>query len=110
MMEAGFIWAVVIGMALANYMTRFPSIALFSRVSLPEPFMRWLSFIPASVMGALVALELFRPGGEFIDSAASPHLWAGLLTALAYRLTHSFLGATMVGMIAFVMLRSLFGQ
>ncbi|MDZ4178637.1 MAG: AzlD domain-containing protein [Coriobacteriia bacterium] len=107
--DAGFIWAVVIGMALANYLTRFPPIAIVSRMELPGPVMRWLSFIPVSVMGALVALEVFRPGGSFTDPVSSPYVWAALPTALVYWRTRSFLGSTVAGMVLFVALRALLG-
>lgn len=101
-----FIWTVIIGMALANFVVRFVPIALVSRLDLPKPVMRWLSFIPASVMGSLVALEVLRPGGEWTDPLTSPYLWAALPTALAYHFTRSFLGATVAGMFAFVVLRA----
>ncbi len=109
MMHPEFIWAVVIGMAVTNYLTRFPPIAVVSRIDLPRPVMRWLSFIPVSVMGSLVALEVLRPGGTFVDPLTSPYVWAALPTALVYRLTRSFLGATVTGMVLFVALRVLLG-
>ncbi|MDZ4177788.1 MAG: AzlD domain-containing protein [Coriobacteriia bacterium] len=108
-MDPAFIWTVVVGMALANYLTRFPPIAIVSRIELPAPLMRWLSFIPVSVMGALVALEVFRPGGTFTDPVSSPYVWAALPTALVYWRTRSFLGATVAGMVLFVALRALLG-
>jgi len=107
--EASYIWVVVICMAAANYLTRFPATVLFSRVKIPEPIMRWLAFVPASVMGSLVALEIFKPKGDFIDPLSSPYVWAGLLTAAAYYVWRSFLGATLVGLVAFVALRSILG-
>ncbi|MDO9107689.1 MAG: AzlD domain-containing protein [Coriobacteriia bacterium] len=108
-MSDRFIWSVVIGMALANFLVRFIPIAIVSRVELPGPIMRWLSFIPASVMGALVAAEVFRPGGSWIDPVHSPYGWAALLTGLVYWRSRSFLGATLAGMLGFVALRAWLG-
>lgn len=104
-----YIWAVIVGMAALNFAVRFIPIAVVSRIELPRPVMRWLSFIPISVMGALVALEVIRPKGEFIDPISSPYLWAAIATALMYWKTHSFLGSTLVGLILFVAFRALFG-
>ena len=104
-----FIWTVIAGMALLNFAIRFPPIAIVSRVSVPAPILRWLSFIPISVMGALVALEVLRPDGTLIPPATSPYVFAAIATALIYRITRSFLGATLAGMALFVLFRSLLG-
>lgn len=109
-MSSALIWSVIVGMALANYATRFPPIAIVSRLELPAPVMRWLSFIPASVMGSLVALEVFRPGGQWAGSPTSPYVWAAILTGLVYHASRSFLGATLSGVAVFVGIRALLGS
>lgn len=96
-------------MALANFLVRFVPIAIVSRVDLPRPVMRWLSFVPVSVMGSLVASEILRPGGNLMAPWLNPYLLAALPTALIYYRTRSFLGATVAGMIIFVALRALVG-
>jgi branched-subunit amino acid transport protein len=103
------IWAVIIGMALLNFGIRFLPIAVISRIDLPRPVMRWLSFIPISVMGALVAGTVVSPGGEFVTPWTNPWLLASGVTALAYLKTRSFLGATVIGMLAFVALSAMLG-
>lgn len=108
-MSDTFIWTVIVGMALANFVLRFAPIAIVSRIDLPDPLLRWFSFIPASVMGALVALEVLRPGGEWTNPLDSPYFWATIPTALVYLRTKSFLGATLAGIVSFVALRALLG-
>lgn len=108
-MSDSLIWTVVVGMALANFVLRFVPIAIVSRLDLPAWLMRWLSFVPASVMGSLVALELLRPGGAWTNPITSPYSLAALPTAAVYWRTRSFLGATVVGMLSFVALRTLLG-
>ena len=105
-MSASVIWGVIVGMALLNFLIRFLPIAAISRIDLPTPVMRWLQLIPVSVMGALVANTVVRPSGEWIAPWANPWLLACAATALAYRITRSFLGATVIGMIAFVTFRA----
>ena len=94
-------------MALLNFLVRFPPIAIVSRLDLPKPIMRWLAFVPVSVMGALVTGEVLRPGGVWADPLTSPSLYAAVVTALVFRFTRSFLGATVAGMASFVVLQRL---
>lgn len=92
-------------MAALNYAVRFLPIAIVSRMELPKPIMRWLSFIPISVMGALVSSEVLRPGGQWANPTASPSLYAAAITAVVFRFSRSFLGATVAGMTSFVILQ-----
>ncbi len=101
------IWAVIVGMALLNFVIRFVPIAVVSRMQLPAPVMRWLSFVPVSVMGALVATEVLRPGGTWGNPLSEPSLYAAIITGLVFRSTRSFLGATVAGMASFVALQRL---
>lgn len=108
-MSSTYIWAVVATMAVANFCVRFPPLAVVSRMRLPEPLMRWLGFVPAAVMGALVAGEILLPGGEYLLTLRSPYLLASVPTAIVYVTTRSFLGATVAGMLFFVAFRALLG-
>ena len=108
-MSDAFIWTVIIAMAIANFALRFIPMAAVSRVELPRPVMRWLSYIPISVMGAIVADSVLRPEGEFAAPWSNPYLVAAIPTALVYYKTRSFLGAVVVGMVVFVVLRVLMG-
>ncbi|HET6497889.1 MAG TPA: AzlD domain-containing protein [Coriobacteriia bacterium] len=108
-MTGGYVWSVIALMALANFVVRFVPIAVVSRLRLPEPLVRWLSFVPASVMGALVAGEVLRPGGTYLLTLRSPYLLAAIITGIVYHLTRSFLGATVAGMLSFVGIRALLG-
>lgn len=94
-------------MALANFTLRFVPMAVLSRIRLPEPFTRWLSFIPASVMGALVASEVLRPGGEWRPPLTNPGVYAAIIAGVTFRYSRSFLGSTMAGIVSFVVIRGL---
>jgi len=99
------IWAVIVGMALLNFAVRFPPMAIVSRIELPAPVARWLSFVPIAVMGALVASEVLRPDGAWVNPVTGPNVYAAIITALVFRFTRSFLGATVAGMASFVVLQ-----
>jgi branched-subunit amino acid transport protein len=102
-------WGLLIAMAIVNLALRLTPIALLSRVRLPLPVERWLSFVPASVMAALVATEVLRPGGRWTAPWSNIYLFAAVPTALVYWKTKSFLGATVTGMLAFLALRYFLG-
>jgi len=103
------ILAVIAGMAIVNFAIRFTPIATLSRLTLPGPLLRWLSFVPISVMGALVATEVLRPQGSWQAPLTNPGLYAAVLTGLIFKFTRSFLGSTVAGMVAYVVLRSVLG-
>lgn len=104
-----YIWAVIIGMGLANYALRLLPIAVLSRLELPRPILRWLSFIPVSVLAALVVVEVLRPSSAWLPLAANPYLFAAVPTAYVFHKTRSFLGATLAGIALFVVFRALLG-
>jgi branched-subunit amino acid transport protein len=108
-MSTGYIWAVIIGMALANYAVRFPPIALLSRMSLPTWLHRWLSYVPVAVMATLVVGEVARPEGTWMLSPDNPYAWAALATGVVYWRFRSFLGATVAGVAFFLALRATLG-
>lgn len=103
------IWGVIVGMGVINLTLRFVPMAIVQRLELPPIVTRWLSFVPISVMGALVAKEVLLPGDRFQQPLTSPGVWAAVLTMLVFRFTRSFLGATVAGMLSFVILRGLIG-
>lgn len=104
MSEQAAIVAVIVGMALINFGLRFVPLAVLSRVTLPKPVMRWLSFVPISVMGALVATEVVGPKGVTPALLTSPSPYAAIITMVVFRFTRSFLGATLAGMVSYVVL------
>lgn len=103
------IWTLIAGMTVVNFAERFVPLLLVAKLSLPKPVERWLSFVPIAVMGSLFATEVLMPEGGPANPLAGPWLYAGLITAVTYRFTRSFLGATVAGMASFVAIRALLG-
>lgn len=108
-MSRTYIWAVIVGMALANYAVRFPPMTLLSRMSLPGWLRTWLSYVPVAVMATLVVGEVARPEGKWMVSLDNPYAWAALATGLVYWRFRSFLGATVAGVAFFLALRATLG-
>lgn len=108
-MSATTIWAVIIGMALVNFLIRFPSLAILSRTDLPAWAKRWLAYIPVSAMATLVVGGVIRPDGQWLTPLANPYLWASAVTGVVYWRFRSFLGATLVGVASFLAFTALLG-
>jgi branched-subunit amino acid transport protein len=53
----------------------------------------------------MVALEVLKPGDQWRMTLANPYLLAAVPTALVYRFTRSFLGAAVLGILAFLAFR-----
>jgi len=108
-MSDAYVWSVIAGMAVANLLLRFVPIAFLSRVTLPGWMRRWLTYIPVSVMAALVVGEVMRPDGSWLVPWQNPYLWASVATGLIYWRFRSFLGATVAGIILFLAFRAVLG-
>ena len=106
-MSPTLIWSLIAGMAITNFMVRAVPISVMSRLELPTAVRRWLGYVPVSVMAAIVAVQVLRPEGHLELTLTNPYLLAAVPTAVVYRFTRSFLGATVVGVISFLALRYL---
>lgn len=103
------IWGLIIGMAVTNLIMRTVPIEVMSRLDLPDVVRRWLAYVPVSVMAAIVATQILHPDGRFEFSLTNPYLLAAVPTAVVYRFTRSFLGATVAGVVSFLAFRYLLG-
>ena len=94
----------VAGMAIVTALPRILPITFLAHRKLPPALMRWLSFVPVSVLAALLAPEVFLRNGELHLAADNFFLLSTLL--VAWR-THSFFGAVTAGMVTVTLLRLL---
>ena len=99
--------AVILGMAAINYLFRAVPLVILSRVELPRAVNRWLGYIPISVMGALVASEVLTPGGIVTNPLPNPAFWAALVSGATFYKTRSFVGGSLAGMAAYLILRAI---
>ncbi|MCL2818584.1 MAG: AzlD domain-containing protein [Actinomycetia bacterium] len=112
-LSSTLIWMVIIGMGLTNFAFRFTPLAILSRMDMPEPIMRWLSFIPISVMGALFAKTILLPSLEYVGEVplfANPGIWGGIGAMIMFRLTKSFMISSVFGVVVYVLLRFMLGM
>ena len=95
---------LMIGSALVTFLPRVLPLIVLSRIELPEWGIRWLNYVPISVMGALVGQELFVQD-EQISLLNNIELLAAIPTVLVAMKTKSLLGTVVVGMISIMAVR-----
>jgi len=94
---------IFFGMALATYLTRYTMIAALGR-EMPPLLRRWLRYVPAAVLAALVAPAALAPQGRLEVGLPS---WAALVGVVVAWRTRSVLWTIVGGMAAFWLLRVL---
>lgn len=99
-----------LGMAAVTYLPRLLPLVILSRMDLPQWLQRWLSFVPVSVLAALLAKELLINGEGLALPPEHPQLLAAIPTFAAAVWFRSLLGTVVTGIAAMVLLRLLLGQ
>ena len=94
---------VFIGMAAVTYFTRYAMIAALGR-ELPSTLRRWLRYVPAAVLAALIAPAALAPQGRLEVGLPA---WAVLAGAVVAWRTRSVPWTIAGGMAAFWVLRGL---
>ena len=98
---------IIIGSALVTFLPRVLPLMVLSRTELPEWGIRWLNYVPISVMAALVGQELFVQDRQF-SLINNVELLAAIPTVLVAMKTKSLLGTVVVGMVSIMALRFFF--
>lgn len=102
------IFLIIVGAALVTFIPRVLPLMVLSRMKIPEWGMRWLNYVPISVMAALIAQELLLHDGKFSLHSNMIAILAAVPTVLAAVWKRSLLGTVLVGMISIMILRAVF--
>ncbi|MEK5478716.1 AzlD domain-containing protein [Paenibacillus sp. FSL R5-0407] len=98
------VFLIIIGSALVTFLPRVLPLMVLSRMELPEWGIRWLNYVPISVMAALVGQELLLQDGQF-SLLNNIELLAAIPTVLVAMKTKSLLGTVLAGMVSIMVLR-----
>jgi len=95
-------------MSAVTYVPRVFPVLLLSRRRLPEPVERWLSFVPAAVLAALLAPALFAPEGA-LDFAVktNPYFWVSIPVFVIAIITRNLFATVLFGMVLIALFRYL---
>jgi branched-subunit amino acid transport protein len=98
----GEIWLVIVGMAVATYLTRAPLFLALARRPVPPRLRLWLRLIPLAVLPALAVPLILVERGQLALSLAHPPLWGAVvvLALAAWRVNLLVTVAAGVGVVA----------
>lgn len=97
-MEEQVVVLTILGMTLVTYVPRaLPMLALASR-SLPEPLIRWLSYVPTAALSAMLFPSLLLKDSAVDFSGDNFFLWASIPAFILAWRTKSFFGTVALGM------------
>ena len=107
----GDVWVVILGMAVATYLTRAPLLLALARRPLPPRLRLWLRLIPLAVLPALavpmVLVARDAGGARLAATLVHPPLWGAVVVlALAARRVN-LLVTVAVGVAVVAVLRAL---
>ena len=98
-----------LGLALGAGLPRVLPLTFLADRSMPPRFQRWLSFVPAAILAALVAPEIFMADGRLFLSLDNIFLLASLPTLLLAWKTRSLFVTLATGMLTVACMRWWFG-
>ncbi|MCK1995032.1 AzlD domain-containing protein [Peribacillus muralis] len=99
------VFLVIVGAAIVTFIPRVLPLMILSRIELPEWGLRWLNYVPISVMAALIGQEILIHDGKFPSITDNVHLLAAIPTFLIAIKTRSLLATVLSGVILFMFLR-----
>jgi branched-subunit amino acid transport protein len=73
------VWLVIVGMAVATYLTRAPLLLALARRPLPPRLRLWFRLIPLAVLPALAVPLVLVEHGRLAVSVSHPPLWGALV-------------------------------
>lgn len=103
------IWMVIFLGGLLTFLIRLSFIFLFDRVTVPVWFKRGLRFVPASVLSAIILIELFAPNGTLTLTWRNPQLLSGIVAMLVSWRTKNVILTLLAGIVVLLVMRAWWG-
>lgn len=90
--------AIIAGMAVATFITRYPMLLLVSKIELPKKIKRAFKFVPIAVLSAIIAPLIFLQNGRLAVSLENPFLLAGIVSSVVAWGSRNLLLTILLGM------------
>jgi branched-subunit amino acid transport protein len=97
---------LVSGMAVVTFLIRYPVLALLGKISMPDPVLRALRYIPTAVLTAIIVPAVLLPEGQ-IKIGSNAFLLAAIVAVLVAWRTKNMLLTIVIGMASLWILRAL---
>lgn len=99
---------LILGMALVTFGVRYPVLAIFGRLNLPEPVLRALRYVPVAVLTAITLPVMVAPENNTLDlSLDNAYLVAGVVAIGVAWWRKNLLLTILIGMAVFLAWRAL---
>ena len=89
---------LVVGMACATYLCRYPVLALVTRINLPPVVIDAMQFVPVAVLTAIIAPVVLAPAGVLALTYHNRYLVAAVATTMVAWRSRNLLLTIGVGM------------
>lgn len=103
-----YVWSVIIGGCIVTVLPRVLPITVLSKVKLNKKVEEFLTYIPISVLAALIAVELLTANNKISIEGNSLELLAAIPTVLIAIKKNNLLLTVIVGIVSIALLRFLF--
>lgn len=99
------IYLLILGLWIVNYLPRMFPMLVLSRMNIPEPVIKWLSFIPAAVLSAITAQSILMPDKQLFISFQNESILSAIPTFAVAVKTRSLVWTLMAGMLSMALVR-----
>lgn len=89
---------LIAGMLLVTFSTRYPVLAILSKVPLPDSIFRALKFVPPAVLAAIILPAVLLQDGKMQISYTNAPLIASLVATIVAWRTKNLLLTIVIGM------------
>jgi len=96
---------IIIGMGLVTYGARVLPLFIFKNRKLNENVLKWMRYIPVTILSALIAPNIFMPDGNLQVSFSNPYILASAITALAALKIKNLVGIVVIGMMSILIFK-----
>jgi branched-subunit amino acid transport protein len=99
--------ALIAGMAFVTILVRYPLLALVGKITLPDPVLRALKYVPPAVLTAIIVPAMLFKDDQLVLSYRNDYLIAGIICALIAWRTRNLLLTIVIGMVVLILWRLL---
>lgn len=103
-----YVWSVIIGGCIVTVIPRILPITILSKIKLNKKVEEFLTYIPISILAALIAVELFTVNNKISIDGNFVKILAAIPTLLVALKKNNLLLTVVVGIVSIAILRFVF--
>lgn len=103
-----YVWSVIVGGCIVTVIPRVLPITILSKIRLNKKVEEFLTYIPISILAALIAVELFTDNNNISIQGNFVEILAAIPTLLVALKKNNLLLTVVVGIVSIAILRFVF--